>query len=89
MKGTLGGDEIMRLQNSGQKIYFSPPDAELPSIASYLSTNPIERKDWEKTLKELRKGQCISVGPMKEEDGSLNAGDPVVVNIDSLESRKF
>lgn len=89
MKGTLGGDEIMRLQNSGQKIYFSPPDAELPSIASYLSTNPIKRKDWEKTLKELRKGQCISVGPMKEEDGSLNAGDPVVVNIDSLESRKF
>jgi DNA phosphorothioation-dependent restriction protein DptH len=88
MKGQMSSDEIMRLQNSGQKLYFAPPEGEIASIAGNLSNDPIERKSWENSLKNLKKGQCIFVGATQNSDKSLFPSKTVVVNIDSLKSRK-
>ncbi|MGG0176415.1 DNA phosphorothioation-dependent restriction protein DptH [Gottfriedia acidiceleris] len=87
LKGQLSSDEISRLQMSSHKIYFAPPDAEISSIASVLSHDANSRKEWEKTLSSLQKGQCISYGPMLVEDGSLKQFQPVVINIASLNDR--
>lgn len=87
LKGQLTSDEISRLQNASHKIYFSPPDAEISSIASVLSHDANSRKEWEKTLATLQKGQCVSYGPMLVDDGSLKQFQPVVINIASLDKR--
>lgn len=87
LKGQFSTDEISRLQNSSQKIYFMPPENEVISIASNLSQDNISRKEWEKKLSTLKKGQCIVAGPMLQADGTLKQNSPVVINITSLEDR--
>lgn len=88
MKGQMSSDEIMRLQNSAQKIYFSPPEGEISSIASNITNDPVDRKYWENKLKNLQKGQCIFVGATRNSDGSLMPSKTAVVDIDSLSSRE-
>ncbi|MDQ0201068.1 ATP-binding protein [Neobacillus ginsengisoli] len=81
MQGQLGKDEIQRLQNASQKIYFSPPEEEITSIASYLDTDSFKRKEWAKKLSGLRKGQCIVWGPLLKNDGNLERMGPRIVNV--------
>ncbi|WP_156291353.1 DNA phosphorothioation-dependent restriction protein DptH [Oceanobacillus salinisoli] len=87
LKGLLSTDEIARLQNSSQKVYFLPPENEVNSIAGNLSHDQASKKEWEKKLVGLNKGQCISYGPTIGRDGKLTQGEPVVVNITSLSER--
>lgn len=87
LKGQFTTDEISRLQNSSQKVYFMPPENEISSIAANLAQETPVRKEWEKRLATLKKGQCISFGPMMQEDGTLKQGNPVVINITSLNER--
>ncbi|MBW9234303.1 hypothetical protein JQK62_18940, partial [Leptospira santarosai] len=69
MQGQMEKDEIRRLQNASQKIYFSPPESEVPSMAGFLSSDSNERKEWAVKLSKLGKGQCIVSGPMMKDDG--------------------
>lgn len=71
IKGQMNTSEINRLQNSAHKIYFSPPDEEITYIANALSTNGEEKKDFERELMRLQKGECISYGPNKTLDNTL------------------
>ena len=87
MQGQLKKDEIQRLQNSSQKIYFSPPEEEITNIASYLDTEPYKRKEWAKKLSGLRKGQCIVWGPTLKSDGNLQRTIPKIVDVISLAER--
>lgn len=86
LRGLLSTDEIARLQNSSQKIYFLPPENEISSIASNLAHDNAERKEWEKRLASLNKGQCVAHGPILK-NGTLQQSEPVIVNIDSLSER--
>lgn len=87
LRGQFSTDEISRLQNASQKIYFMPPENEISAIASNLSQDSTVRKEWEKKLSTLKKGQCVVYGPMLQPDGTLKQVQPVVINISSLNGR--
>ena len=87
LKSQLDADELARLQNSSQKIYFAPPEQELPYIAASLSKDPQEKRYWENKLASLKKGQCIVHGPIKMENGELSTPTVTVVDISSLSER--
>ncbi|WP_036833811.1 DNA phosphorothioation-dependent restriction protein DptH [Pontibacillus litoralis] len=87
LKGQLTSDEISRLQNASQKIFFQPPENEISSIAAMLGHDASARKEWEKKLSSLKKGQCVSYGPVRNEKGELQNSVPVVIDITSMEKR--
>ncbi|GAA0503179.1 hypothetical protein GCM10008986_33520 [Salinibacillus aidingensis] len=87
LKSQLSTDELARLQNSSQKVYFSPPEQELSNIASSLSKDAQEKKYWENKLANLKKGQCIVHGPVLKPNGALSTPTITVVDISSLSER--
>ncbi|MCZ8538303.1 DNA phosphorothioation-dependent restriction protein DptH [Paenisporosarcina quisquiliarum] len=87
LKSQLDIDELARLQNSSQKVYFSPPEQELSNIASSLTKDAQEKKHWENKLSSLRKGQCIVHGPILQDNGELSNPTVTVVNIIPLSER--
>ena len=88
LKSQLDSDELARLQNSSQKIFFSPPEQELSNIAASLSNDSKERKYWESKLGSLKKGQCIVHAPILLENVELSNNQVTVVDIISLSERK-
>lgn len=87
LKSQLDTDELARLQNSSQKVYFAPPEEEIGNIASSLTKDTQERKELEKRLGNLRKGQCIVHGPVLLPNGNLSTPTINVVNITPLQER--
>ncbi|MGD6943928.1 DNA phosphorothioation-dependent restriction protein DptH [Cytobacillus gottheilii] len=87
LKSQLDADELARLQNSAQKVYFSPPEQEISNIAASLSKDAQEKKDWEAKLSSLRKGQCIVHGPILKDNGELTPPIVTIVDISSLSER--
>ncbi|CEH29399.1 restriction endonuclease [Aneurinibacillus migulanus] len=87
LKSQLDTDELARLQNASQKIYFSPPEQEISTIATSLSNDQAEKKKWESRLSALKKGQCIVYGPVLKENGELSKPTVTVVDILSLSER--
>lgn len=87
LKSQLGADELARLQNAAEKVYFLPPEQELSNIAASLSKDNSEKKIWESKLSNLKKGQCIVHSPILKENGELSAPLPTVVNISPLSER--
>ena len=87
LKSQLDTDELARLQNSGEKVYFSPPEQEISSIATSLSNDQHEKKQWEKKLSELKKGQCVVHGPIQTNGGELSKPVVTVVDILPLQDR--
>ncbi|MYL52653.1 hypothetical protein GLW08_04800 [Pontibacillus yanchengensis] len=45
------------------------------------------RKEWEKKLSSLKKGQCIAYGPTLRENGELQNSLPVIINITPMSER--
>lgn len=87
LKSQLGADELARLQNAAEKVYFLPPEQELSNIAASLSKDNSEKKIWESKLSNLKKGQCIVHSPILKENGELSAPVPTIVNISPLSER--
>jgi DNA phosphorothioation-dependent restriction protein DptH len=87
LKSQLDADELARLQNASQKIYFSPPEQELSTIAASLSKDNQEKKYWENKLASLKKGQCIVHGPVLKDNNDLSNPVATVVNIIPLSER--
>jgi DNA phosphorothioation-dependent restriction protein DptH len=87
LKSQLDSDELARLQNASQKIYFSPPEQELSNIAASFTKDSQEKKHWENKLASLKKGQCIVHGPIKKENGELSIPTITVVDIIPLSER--
>ncbi|MFD0672238.1 DNA phosphorothioation-dependent restriction protein DptH [Cohnella sp. GCM10027633] len=87
LKSQLGSDELARLQNASQKIYFAQPEQELSYIASNLSSDNAERKRIETRISNLKKGQCLVHGPMLTERKELSSQSVITVDITSLNER--
>lgn len=87
LKSQLGADELARLQNASQKVYFSPPEQEISNIAASLSNDTHEKRKWEQRLSTLKKGQCIVHGPILKENGELSQPTVTVVDITPLSER--
>ncbi|MDQ7235220.1 DUF87 domain-containing protein, partial (plasmid) [Bacillus pacificus] len=87
LKSQLATDELARLQNASQKVYFAPPEQEISTIATSLSNDSSEKKEWENRLSTLKKGQCIVHGPVLQVNGELSQPTVTVVDIISLYER--
>lgn len=87
LKAQLGNDELARLQNSSQKLYFAQPEQETPYVAGNLSIDQADKKRMEQKLSNLKKGQCIFNGPILRDDGTLSPPVVTVVNITPIKNR--
>ncbi|MFP9128866.1 ATP-binding protein [Niallia sp. BSM11] len=80
-------DAITRFQNASQKIHFLPPEGDNKNIASFLSPESNEQKNWATKLTKLSKGQCIVVGSDLLPDGSLGAKLKHAIDVTPLNER--
>ncbi|KRF01092.1 DNA phosphorothioation-dependent restriction protein DptH [Paenibacillus sp. Soil766] len=87
LKAQLGNDELARLQNASQKIYFAQPEQEISYIASNLANDQSEKKKIEQRLAALKKGQCIVNGQSLKENGELSSPVVTVIDITPLKYR--
>jgi len=87
LKAQMGSDELARLQNATQKIYFAQSDEDVSYIANTLINEDGDKKYWENKLLNLRKGQCIVQGPQLDAKGNLSKPRNIVVNITPLTKR--
>ncbi|MCD7741718.1 MAG: DUF87 domain-containing protein [Ruminococcus sp.] len=86
MKPQLSDDEIQRLQQSGQKLYFCPPDDGVDTVAKNLDTTLQGKKDWAARLKKLRKGECVTSGSMIK-NNKWTVYPPKVIKVPSMQER--
>ena len=84
VKGALKADEINRLENASEKIYFHPNENSVSDIAGNLSTDNSDRKMWEQKLSKLNKGQCIVHGHLRNSNGEVYSAKPVCVDISKI-----
>ncbi len=87
LKAQLGNDELARMQNSSQKLYFAQPEQESSYVAGNLANEQLDKKKMEQKISNLKKGQCIFNGPLLKEDSSLSSTIVNVVNITSIKDR--
>lgn len=86
MRGQLKDDEMQRLQQAGQKLYFSPPEKEITDISKNIDINAQSAKEWAEKLAKLKKGECVTCGNMVRKD-LLAKYEPRIIKITSMEER--
>lgn len=86
MKPQLTNDEIQRLQQAGQKLYFCPPDDGVMDVAKNIDINLQVAKTWSEKLKRLKKGECVTCGSMVK-NGRWNKYEPRIIKVTSLQER--
>jgi DNA phosphorothioation-dependent restriction protein DptH len=88
LKGGFSTDQVSRLQNAAVKVFFAPMENEVSTIASNLTQDHAQRKEWEINLTNLKKGQCIIYAPIKDREGNLLPSRPYLVDIMALDKRQ-
>jgi len=64
----LNRDERDRLFLAGHKLFFRPADTEMRSYAEIASVSTGEKVDvWQRRLASLKKGECYSLGPSRND----------------------
>ena len=86
MKPQLTDDEIQRLQQAGQKLYFCPPDDGVTAVAKNIDITPQGSKEWAERLKRLKKGECVTCGNMVVY-GNWKKYQPQIIKVISLQER--
>lgn len=87
LKGAMTSDEISRLQQAAETLYFKPSSEETASIAQMLSDQTHSQGDWIETLKKLQKGHCVVKADRIGSNGVFGSYPPVVVKVSSFEDR--
>ena len=89
VKAQMTDDEVGRLQQAGQKIYFAPPDTENIDVAKIIdNTSSDTVRKWGIKLQRLGKGECVSIGQMRNANEDLIRYKPSKIKVTSLEERK-
>ena len=86
MKPQLSDDEIQRLQQAGQKLYFCPPDEGVMTVAKNIDITSAGSKAWAERLKKLKKGECVTCGGMVQ-NGRFVKYEPRIIKITSFQER--
>lgn len=86
MKPQLTDDEIQRLQQAGQKLYFCPPDDGVLTVARNIDITSAGVKEWSERLKRLKKGECVTCGNMVRNERWVKY-EPSVIKVTSLQAR--
>lgn len=86
MKPQLSDDEIQRLQQAGQKLYFCPPDDGVMTVAKSIDIDTQGAREWAPKLKALKKGECVTCGNMVR-NNKWSKYEPRVIKVTSLQER--
>ncbi len=86
MKGRLSSGEIGNLQQSAQKLYFSPPEESIVEVSKYIDITNDGSKAWAEKLSKLTKGYCVTAG-YKAHNNRFDKYEPRIIKITSLEDR--
>ena len=86
MKPQLTDDEIQRLQQAGQKLYFCPPDDGVLTVARSIDIDAQGAREWAPRLKALKKGECVTCGNMVR-NGKWSKYEPRIIKVTSLQER--
>ena len=86
MKPQLSDDEIQRLQQAGQKLYFCPPDDGVMTVAKSINIDAQGAKEWAPKLKALKKGECVTCGNMVRNE-KWSKYEPRIIKVTSLQER--
>lgn len=86
MKPQLTDDEIQRLQQAGQKLYFCPPDEGVLTVAKNIDITSQGTKEWSEKLKKLKKGECVTCGNMIR-NNQWSKYNPRVIKVTSFKER--
>ena len=86
MKPQLDDDEIQRLQQADQKLYFCPPADGVMTVAKNIDITSQGTKEWAERLQKLNKGECVTCGSMMR-GGKWNKYTPRIIKITSLDQR--
>ena len=86
MKPQLDDDEIQRLQQADQKLYFCPPGEGVMTVAKNIDITTQGAKDWAERLQKLNKGECVTCGSMVR-SGKWNKYTPRIIQITSFDKR--
>lgn len=86
MKGRLSSGEIGNLQQSAQKLYFSPPEESIIEVSKYIDITNEGSKAWAEKLSKLTKGYCVTAG-YKANNNRFDKYEPRIIKITSLEDR--
>lgn len=86
MKPQLSDDEIQRLQQADQKLYFCPPGDGVMTVAKNIDISAQGSKEWAEKLQKLNKGECVTCGSMVR-SGIWNKYPPRIVKVTSLSER--
>lgn len=81
----LADDEVVRLLQAANKLYFKPTDDEIVKMSKQL--DPADGSLWLSSLKNLKKGQCIVVGDRIGANGKFGATKPTITTVTSFEER--
>ncbi len=82
----LADDEVVRLLQAANKLYFKPTDDEIIKMSKQL--DPTDGSLWLNSLKNLKKGQCIVVGDRMGANGRFGVTKPTITTVTSFEERK-
>ena len=88
MKPQLTDDEIQRLQQAGQKLYFCPPDDGVTTVAKSIDISTQGTRDWAERLKKLKKGECVTCGSTVRNSHWLRY-DPRVIKVPEIADRSI
>ncbi|MDD7473651.1 MAG: DUF87 domain-containing protein, partial [Pseudomonadota bacterium] len=81
----LADDEIVRLLQSSNKLYFKPTDKEILKMSKQLDLSNSSK--WSDVFKKLKKGECIVVGDRIGQNGIFAPTRPTVTTVTSFEER--
>ncbi|WP_321495584.1 type IV secretion system DNA-binding domain-containing protein [uncultured Desulfobacter sp.] len=86
----LATDQQARLFQAGHKLFFKPAETEMKEYARVLENATSEpAKTWVERLSKLNKGECYSLGPSLEDDGTLKPKMAVKIKITAMEERNL
>ena len=87
LKGALSSDEISRLQQAAEVLYFKPSGEETAWVGGQLADGSMDASGWVSTIKKMQKGHCIVRGDRIKNNGVFGAAPATMVKVSSFESR--
>lgn len=86
LNSAMSNDEVERLQQAAQKLYFKPTNSGISDVAKAITADNHERKEWMKRLTKLGKGECVSEG-YEEKLNKLVYSKPEIIKISPFQER--
>lgn len=87
LKGALSSDEISRLQQAAETLFFKPSGEETTWVAQQLADGSLTAADWTDRIKRMQKGNCIVRGDRIKLNGVFGACPATLVKVSSFEDR--